>query len=82
MFVVPVRTESYPATAGLPSRSDSFPPPFRQIVVDYQEIENGANGWLRLLQFHPDGTTLTIRDYSPLLNQTTEHDTFVVPPIP
>lgn len=50
-----------------------------QLVVDYQNVENGGNGWLRLLQFHADGQTVTVRDYSPLLNETTERETFVVP---
>jgi len=41
-----------------------------QVVVDYQNLENGGNGWLRLLQFLPDGRTVRVRDYSPLLDQT------------
>jgi hypothetical protein len=44
----------------------------QQIVVDYQGVENGGNGWLRLLQFLPDGRTVRVRDYSPLLDQTSE----------
>lgn len=50
-----------------------------QLVVDYQNVENGGNGWLRLLQFQPDGKTVTVRDYSPLLDETTERETFTVP---
>lgn len=41
-----------------------------QLVVDYQDIENGGNAWLRLLQFLPDGKTVRVRDYTPLLDQT------------
>lgn len=41
-----------------------------QLVVDYQDVENGGNAWLRLLQFLPDGKTVRVRDYTPLLDQT------------
>ncbi|MEW6302076.1 MAG: metallophosphoesterase [Verrucomicrobiota bacterium] len=40
-----------------------------QMVVDYQNQKNGGEGYLRLLQFHPDGKTVTVRDYSPVLDQ-------------
>lgn len=40
-----------------------------QILVDYQKDPNGGNGYLRLLQFHPDGVTVTVDDYSPVLDQ-------------
>jgi hypothetical protein len=43
-----------------------------QLVVDYQDIENGGNAWLRLLQFLPDGKTVRVRDYTPLLDQTSK----------
>ncbi len=42
----------------------------QQVVVDYQKDENGGNGWMRLLQFLPDGRTVRTRDYSPILDQT------------
>jgi hypothetical protein len=41
-----------------------------QVLVDYQNAEQGGNGWLRLLQFLPDGRTVRVRDYSPLLDET------------
>ncbi|MBI5772209.1 MAG: metallophosphoesterase [Verrucomicrobia bacterium] len=41
-----------------------------QILVDYQNQPNGGNGYLRLLQFLPDGKTLRVRDYSPTLDDT------------
>ena len=41
-----------------------------QLVVDYQDIANGGNAWLRLLQFLPDGKTVRVRDYTPLLDET------------
>ncbi len=40
-----------------------------QILVDYQDAPNGGDGWLRLLQFGAEGT-VQVRDYSPLLDQT------------
>lgn len=43
-----------------------------QLVVDYQDIENGGNAWLRLLQFLADGKTVRVRDYTPLLDQTSK----------
>ncbi len=39
-----------------------------EVVVDYQRDVNGGNGWMRLLQFLPDGKTVRTRDYSPLLD--------------
>lgn len=57
-----------------------------QILTDYQRDPNCGNGWLRLLQIHPDGRTVTIRDYSPLLNETAALPdrafTIVLDPIP
>ncbi len=44
--------------------------PVHQVLVDYQDEPNGGDGWLRLLQFHPDGRTVQVRDYSPLLDKT------------
>ncbi len=41
-----------------------------QVLVDYQDAEQGGNGWLRLLQIFPDGRTVRVRDYTPLLDQT------------
>ncbi|RBP47922.1 lysophospholipase L1-like esterase [Roseimicrobium gellanilyticum] len=41
-----------------------------EVVVDYQRDVNGGDGWMRLLQFLPDGKTVRTRDYSPTLNLT------------
>ncbi len=43
-----------------------------QMVVDYQNAKEGGQGFLRLLQFHPDGKTVSVADYSPLLDQLSE----------
>ena len=40
-----------------------------QMLVDYQIARRGGNGWMRLLEFDPDGTTLRVRDYSPSLKK-------------
>ncbi|PHX95872.1 MAG: metallophosphoesterase, partial [Pedosphaera sp.] len=43
-----------------------------QMVVDYQNGKEGGQGFLRLLQFHPDGKRVSVSDYSPLLDQVGE----------
>ena len=44
-----------------------------QMVVDYQNQERGGNGWLRLLQFSRGGQTVHVRDYSPVLDEWSDH---------
>jgi hypothetical protein len=39
------------------------------LLADYQERENGGNGWLRILQFSPANNQIRVRTYSPTLNQ-------------
>lgn len=46
--------------------------PVHQMVVDYQNGKDGGQGFLRLLQFHPDGQRVSVVDYSPLLDQVGE----------
>jgi hypothetical protein len=43
-----------------------------QMVVDYQSGKEGGQGFLRLLQFHPDGKRVSVADYSPLLDQLSD----------
>jgi hypothetical protein len=40
-----------------------------ELLVDPQNMANGGNGWIRLLEFDPDGTTVHVKTYSPFLNQ-------------
>lgn len=40
-----------------------------QMLVNFQDIGAGGDGWLRLLEFKPDGVTVQVYDYSPTLNQ-------------
>jgi hypothetical protein len=44
-----------------------------QMVVDYQNQKRGGNGWLRLLQFSEGGRTVNVRDYSPVLDEWSDH---------
>lgn len=43
-----------------------------QVLVNYQMRPNGGDGWLRLLEFKADGTTVEVYDYSPVLKQRNE----------
>ncbi len=41
-----------------------------EILTDYQGMENGGNGWLRILTFTPDKNVIEVQEYSPLLKQS------------
>ncbi len=43
-----------------------------QMLVNFQMLPNGGDGWLRLLEFHQDGKTVDVCDYSPTLDQRNE----------
>lgn len=43
-----------------------------QILVNYQMRPQGGDGWLRLLEFRADGTTVQTCDYSPTRHQRNE----------
>lgn len=43
-----------------------------QVLVNYQMRPNGGDGWLRLLEFKADGTTVEVYDYSPTRKQRNE----------
>ncbi|MBI5802669.1 MAG: metallophosphoesterase [Verrucomicrobia bacterium] len=56
-----------------------------QMVVDYQNQKDGGEGYLRLLQFHPDGKKVSVADYSPLLDKVssaknTSYEFTIAPP--
>jgi hypothetical protein len=36
-----------------------------QVLVNFQMKPKGGDGWLRLLEFRPDGKTVQVYDYSP-----------------
>jgi predicted small secreted protein len=39
-----------------------------QMLADFQEEENGGNGWIRILTFSPKNNRIDVRTYSPSLN--------------
>jgi hypothetical protein len=39
-----------------------------EMLYNTQELANGGDGWLRLLEFYPDGSTVQARSYSTHLN--------------
>jgi len=43
-----------------------------EIVANYQFAENGGNGWMRLMEFRPDGKTVQVKTYSPFLEASGE----------
>lgn len=48
-----------------------------ELLVDPQNMANGGNGWIRLLEFAPDGLSVRVKTYSPFLNQwDTSPDTY------
>ena len=43
-----------------------------QMLVDYQVRSLGGEGYLRLLEFLPDGKTVHVKSYSPLYDKYLE----------
>jgi predicted phosphodiesterase len=43
-----------------------------QVLVNFQMRPKGGDGWLRLLEFRPDGKTVQVYDYSPTRNERNE----------
>lgn len=41
----------------------------QQMLVNFQMLKNGGDGWLRLLDVAADGRTIRARDYSPTLDR-------------
>lgn len=41
----------------------------QQMLVNFQMLKNGGDGWLRLLEFAADGRRARVRDYSPTLDR-------------
>ena len=39
-----------------------------QLLSDYQDSENGGNGWLRILEFHRQEEEIHVKTFSPYLN--------------
>ena len=52
------------------SRTDTYlGRTIRTFISDYQGWMNGGNGYMRLMYFSPSNSTVTIKTYSPWLNQ-------------
>jgi 3',5'-cyclic AMP phosphodiesterase CpdA len=47
--------------------------PVHEMLVDYQGLPNGGDGWLRILRFVPSENKIHVKGYSPLLDETNEH---------
>jgi hypothetical protein len=39
------------------------------LLSNYQAYENGGNGWLRIMQFAPSTNSVSVRTYSPTINE-------------
>src|SRR5205085_2435797 len=39
-----------------------------EMFSNYQTQANGGNGWLRIVTFHPNSNTISVKTYSPYLN--------------
>ncbi len=51
------------------------------LLADYQKLDNGGNGWLRILRFSPANNEIKVRTYSPWTEQydTTPDSDFTLP---
>jgi hypothetical protein len=47
-----------------------------QIFTNFQSWTNGGNGYLRILTFHPNAGTISVRTYSPYLNNSLTSGSF------
>ena len=45
-----------------------------QMMVDYEKMRGGGMAYLRLLEFLPDGKTVQVRTYSPVLKSTRQSE--------
>ncbi|MDY6990237.1 MAG: DNRLRE domain-containing protein, partial [Thermodesulfobacteriota bacterium] len=55
-------------------RVDDIDPPdpdhkIHTILADYQDLDNGGNGWLRIMGFSPEVDEITVTTYSPTLGE-------------
>lgn len=51
-----------------------------QILANYQTMENGGNGWLRIMEFRPEENKIIVSTYSPSISRysTDPRDTFEI----
>ncbi len=59
-----------PRDGGEGQRTDTFNGvTVHSILSNYQAYENGGNGWLRIMQFSPSRNRVSVRTYSPTVNE-------------
>jgi len=55
--------------AGRLSETTRFGNVVHQMLANYQMLAEGGMGWLRLIELLPDGKTIQVKTYSPVLDQ-------------
>ena len=55
--------------AGMQTSTNDAGRPVHEMLVDYQGLSNGGDGWLRILRFAPAENKIHIEAYSPLLDK-------------
>jgi hypothetical protein len=55
--------------AGRLSEATRFGNVVHQMLANYQMLHEGGDGWLRLIEILPDGKTVQVRTFSPVLNR-------------
>ena len=57
---------------GMQTSANDAGQPVHEMLVDYQGLPNGGNGWLRTLRFAPAENKIYVKAYSPLLDESNE----------
>ena len=57
---------------GMQTSTNDAGRPVHEMLVDYQGLPNGGNGWLRTLRFVPAENKIYVSAYSPLLDEYNE----------
>ncbi|MFG0265467.1 MAG: metallophosphoesterase [Rhodopirellula sp. JB055] len=55
--------------AGLLSETTTHGNTVHQMLANYQMLHEGGDGWMRLIELLPDGKTIQVRTYSPVLKK-------------
>ena len=78
--------EGGPVTSAMQIDTGSGGQNVHQIVANYQQLANGGDGYIRLLEFLPDGRTVQVKTYSPTrdrwLTDSRNQFRFELTPIP
>jgi hypothetical protein len=70
----------FPGEARQTSTDDAGLPVF-EMLSDYQSRTNGGDGWMRLLEFHPEANRIDVKTWSPTLSrfETDANSQFTLP---